>query len=90
MKKEFVLEWQYQEYLKRAGASEEKMHPVQRIETRRAFMGACGQMLIMLKEDMPENEEEAIQVLDNMMEQVTMFWMAEAELEKRMKGIKPD
>ena len=37
-----LLEKQYQLYLERVGITESQMHPIQKIETKRAFMGACG------------------------------------------------
>ncbi|WP_157585412.1 hypothetical protein [Runella zeae] len=52
------------------------MHPIQLQETRRAFYGAAGQMLILLRDDLSElPEEEAISKLDSMIIQVEAFWM---------------
>ena len=76
MKKEFDLEHQYQLYLKRVAISESQMGEAQRKETRQAFMGACGQMIFLLRDEvalLPENE--AIEVLESMKRQVGDYFM---------------
>ena len=77
--KKFNLENQYQKYLKLIKMKESNMHPVQRKETRRAFIGACGQMLILLRDDVAaiEDDDEAVKVLDDMINQVSEFWLNE-------------
>ena len=76
--KTFDLEHQYQLYLKRVGLKEENMHPVQKTETRRAFMGACGQMLILLRDDLGILEEsKAIETMQDMINQVQVYFMKE-------------
>lgn len=76
---QFNLENQYQLYLERVGITESQMHPIQRAETKRAFMGACGQMLILLHKDLGALEEDkAIEQLEDMMNQVQAFWLKEA------------
>nr|WP_028666314.1 hypothetical protein [Runella zeae] len=63
-------------YLERVGLNIKTMHPIQLQETRRAFYGAAGQMLILLRDDLSElPEEEAISKLDSMIIQVEAFWM---------------
>ena len=76
MKKDFELEFQYQLYLKRVSLKEEKMHPEQKKQLREAFYGACGQMLILLRDDLGalENEEATI-VYKNMVQQVSNFFL---------------
>lgn len=75
---QFNLENQYQLYLKRVGIKEIQMHPAQRVETKRAFMGACGQMLILLRDDLGALEEDkAIAQLRDMYNQVQSFWLKE-------------
>lgn len=79
-KPEFNLEHQYQLYLERVGLKEATMHHAQRTETKRAFMGACGQILIMLRDDVGKLEEnEAIDTLDNLINQVSDFWLTETK-----------
>lgn len=75
---QFNLEKQYQLYLKRIGVKESQMHPTQKVETKRAFMGACWQMLILLRDDIVElDEDKAIEQLQDMINQVQSFWIKE-------------
>lgn len=79
-KPEFDLEHQYQLYLERVKLREIQMPAVQQKELRRAFMGACGQILIMLRDDVGQLEEnEAIFVLDDMINQISNFWLTETK-----------
>lgn len=74
----FDLKYQYQLYLKRAGLSERNMHPQQRRETKRAFMGAWGQLIVMLSEDiLPLGPDEGQRVMDDMSHQVGEYWANE-------------
>lgn len=76
---QFNLENQYQLYLERAGITESQMHPVQKIETKRAFMGACGQMLILLRDGIGTLEKDkVVEQLQDMINQVQSFWLKEA------------
>lgn len=73
----FDIEYQYELYLERVGLKRSEMQPVQAIETKRAFFGACGQMLILMRDDMPDNENEAVKLLQGMHDQVGDFWSKE-------------
>jgi hypothetical protein len=74
--KTFDLEHQYHLYLQRVGLKEKNMHSVQRTETKRAFIGACGQMLILLRDDLGALEEsKAIEIMQDMMNQVGTYFM---------------
>lgn len=74
----FNLEKQYQLYLERIGLKESQMHPVQKTETKRAFMGGCGQLLILLRDDVGDlEEEEAVEQIESMINQVQSFWLKE-------------
>lgn len=71
----FKLETQWQLYLQRVGLDESKMPAIQVQETKRAFMGACGQMLLLLRDDVSElPEEQAIAKLDEMLSECGEFW----------------
>lgn len=71
----FNLEHQYQLYLKRVNLNEYTMHPVQKIETKRAFMGGVGQLLFLMRDDMTElGDEEAMGVLESLKNQVGKYW----------------
>jgi len=79
-KPEFNLEHQYQLYLERVKLKESQMPPIQRKELKRAFMGACGQMLILLRDDLGElSENEAIETLQDLHNQVSNYWLAETK-----------
>lgn len=72
---EFLIEENYQAYLKMVKLSEVNMHPIQKKEMRQVFFAAWGMCLIALKEsvaDMPE--ERAIEVLKDWCDQVKIFF----------------
>lgn len=72
----FSLEEQYKLYLERMRMDERLMPVVQRIETKRAFMGACSQMLLLMENEYSEIEDEdkALEVFDGMKEEAKVFW----------------
>lgn len=74
------LEDQYQLYLKRVGLSEKNMHPVQRTETKRAFMGACGQILVLFRDVLGaiEDEDKAVLHMEDLFNQVQIYWRNES------------
>lgn len=74
-----LLGTQYELYLEIMGLRKETMPEDQLRETRRAFMGACGQMLSLLKDDLTkiEDEDEAARILEGMENQVLDFFKAE-------------
>lgn len=75
---EFNLEHQYQLYLQRMALSESTMHPQQKIQLRQTFFGASGQMLILLRDKLSKLEEEkAIETLQDLINQVGNFFLAE-------------
>lgn len=78
--KTFDLEYQYQLYLKRVGLTEAQMHPEQKKQLRQAFMGACGQIILLLRDEVGKLEEaEAIKVMQDMMNQVGTYFMKETK-----------
>lgn len=73
---QFNLEYQYQEYLKKVKLNESQMSPVQKKETRQAFMGACGVMLILLRDEVSKFEEDkAIEIMQGMFDQVGDYFL---------------
>ena len=75
---EFNLEHQYQLYLQRMALSESTMHPQQKIQLRQTFFGASGQMLILLRDELSKLEEEkAMKTLQDLINQVGNFFLAE-------------
>lgn len=84
---DFDLNHQWGLFCQRAGIPENKMPVDQRREMKRAFFGACGQMLILLKDELGDwsdkhGDEAAANVLQNMLDQVQSFW--EGEVAKQM------
>ena len=78
MADKYNLENQYNLYLKRDGLKETDMHPIQKKETKRAFIGACGQILVLLRDDLSElPEKEGVQELESMLGQVGNFFLNE-------------
>lgn len=65
------LEEHYQKYLELVKLDESKMHPIQKIETRRAFMAGMASMftLFMPITDLPENE--VFEAFDTIYKQLT-------------------
>ena len=79
-KPEFNLEHQYQLYLERVGLRDKLMPPKMETELRRAFFGACGQLLILLRDDVGElTEDEGFKVFEDLLEQVSNFWLVETK-----------
>lgn len=83
----FELDHQYKLYLERSGLKEESMHPVQKIETKRAFIGACGQMLILLRDDLGamEDEDKAILTMQDMITQCEQFWKEQLNIKTALR-----
>lgn len=79
MSKDFDLNEQWHFYCHLVQLPEEKMGRIQATETKRAFMGACGQMLVLLEQLAEKDEPEAIRILDDLREQVAVFWKADVK-----------
>lgn len=76
----FDLNYQWNLYLEKIGLKEESMFPIQLTETKRAFFAACGQMLLLLRDDIPQYKaDKAIEILENMTMQVKSFWEVEVK-----------
>lgn len=78
MEKQFDLEHHYQEYLKMVKLKESEMGATQRTEMKRVFMCACGQMLVMLRDELSKLDEDvAIRKLQAMFDQVGNYFLKE-------------
>ena len=74
-RKKFDLQELWKEYQDLTGLPEYRMHPDQRRETKRAFYGACGQILVLLRDKVGALEEkDAIAAMQDMINQVANFW----------------
>lgn len=84
--KDFDLNYQWGLFLERCDLKEAKMPEDQRREMKRAFMGACGQMLILLRDELGDYDDKHAEVassnvLKGMLDQVGTFW--ETEMQKQ-------
>jgi len=71
----FNLEHQYQLFLGRMSLSEPTLHPVQSIQLRQAFMGGCGQMFFLFRDEIFElDEQEGITALESLLQQMENYW----------------
>jgi len=71
----YDLENQYQLYLKRVGLVESKMAPLQKKQLRQTFMGAYGQLLMLLRDDITKMEDNvAVLTIQNMFDQVANYF----------------
>lgn len=82
--KDFDFNYQWWLFLERCGISAILMPADQEREMRRAFFGACGQMLILLRDDLIDydakhGEEGAAMLMQNMLDQVSDFWQKEMD-----------
>ena len=76
--KKINVENQYKLYLERMKLDESRMPEVQRVETKRVFYGAFGQLLMLLQNDISAlSDDEAFKTLDSMINQVGQFFMNE-------------
>lgn len=75
---EINLEYQWKQYLKRVRMEHVVMSAVQEQEMRRAFFVACGQMLVLLRDDVSLlPDEDAVVCMQDMMNQIQAFWQNE-------------
>jgi len=82
--KHFDLEFQWQQYLLKGEIAEQQIWPAQRREMKRAFYGACGQMLLLFTGELVEyvksnGSKAAANMIDAMLDQVESFWRAEID-----------
>ena len=66
--KTFDIKALYKEYLQKTGLDESRMPEIQKQETRRAFYGGCGHLLILMLNEIPKLEEfEGAMAMDDML-----------------------
>lgn len=74
--KSFDLEYQYQLYLQKMKLDENLMTLTQKVETKRAFFGACAQLLFLFRDELSKlQENEAIIILDRMKNQIANYFL---------------
>lgn len=74
---QFNLNDQYKVYLERVALKEEAMHPTQRKQLKEAFYGACGQLLIVFRDELTViDEDKAVEEIQNMINQVGDYFLS--------------
>lgn len=80
MENKFDLEHQYQIFLQRMSLNEDTMHPLQKSQLKQAFFGACGQMLILFRDDVVTlYDDHSYDVVRGMIDQVGEFFVNEVK-----------
>ena len=78
--KKIDLEKQYQLYLKNMDLHESKMHPQQKIQLKQTFFGAFGQAVLALRDEVAaQDEDAAVESLQDILNQVQDFFLAETK-----------
>lgn len=70
------IEDQFNLYMKMVGLEKLSKATPQYIELKRAYYGACGQMLVLFRDVIPEiePEESAVMAMEGLMNQVETYW----------------
>ncbi len=86
---DFSLETQWKKYLKMVDLREEHMPSRQTVELKRAFFGACGQMLVLFRDGVGtiKDENEAIKVMEGIEKECAEFWFLETERHETEHGL---
>lgn len=75
----FNCESEFQQYCERVKLDLDTCHPVQVIETRRAFLAGVAQMLVFLRDGISQlSEDECVAELERINKQVQTFWERQA------------
>lgn len=75
----FSVEFEFEQYTQRVNLDRRKVSANQWTETKRAFFGAFGQCLVLLRDDIGDLPEDAgVEVLQKMHDEVLRFWRNEA------------
>ena len=83
----FNIEDQYQFYLKKMKLSEATMHPTQRVQLRQTFMGACGIILLLIRDEFATlSDEDGDRMFTSMIDQVGVYWNKEMDRFKAEGG----
>jgi len=78
--KKIDLEQQYKSFLQKMALNESKMHSQQKIQIKQTFYGAFGQAIMVMRDEVSEQDENAaVESLQNMMEQIQDFFLSETK-----------
>lgn len=76
LKEQFDIEYQYKKYLDTVKLDESKMHPTQKVETKRAFIAGMTYLMLLMDNELVEiPEEEGAILLTKLHSQIKMFWL---------------
>lgn len=82
LKKRFLIEDMYDQYLRTVKLDKRKMQPRQIIETKRAFYGAIGIFMLLERDELANNkkftQDEAAEILQDILMQVDRFFTGES------------
>jgi len=77
-KNQFNIDTMFDKYLSLVKLDKRRVSPVQLRETRRAFYGAMGIMLVLLRDELTKYpDEKGAEILEDMLQQVSKFWNTE-------------
>lgn len=80
IKAQFSLDAKFQEYLDMAGLNPENAAPNQIQEMKRAFIAGIGMVQVLTRDSLTEYDDDTgVEILQYLMDQVTQFWIKEAE-----------
>lgn len=71
------LEQQYQFYLKKMKLDEKTMNPIQRVETKRAFVGGFSQCWVAFSKLEFEHDHQYNECFEDLQNQLNAFWKKE-------------
>lgn len=76
---DLIVQWEV--FLKEMNLDEEKMPLDQRTQIKQAFYAGCGQMLMLVRDDVGDlkSEKDMIAAMEDLMKQVNDFWDAQSE-----------
>lgn len=74
--KAFLVDDQWKLFLEKVKLDEALMHPDQVREMKRAFYAGCGQMLLVIRDEVSKlkTDDDMIAAMDNLLSQINKFW----------------
>lgn len=74
----FTIEYQWQFFLGLCKITKKQMHPIQYNEMKKAFYGASGQILLLLRDEIAElSDDDAYEKLEDMAHEIDIFWKSQ-------------
>lgn len=77
----FSVEHQFGLYAELVKINKKNVSPTQWIETRRAFFGAWGQLLFLMRDDLTQlSDDDGVDVMETMKNEVVRFWNLQGQI----------